>query len=104
MLIISRHIFQFELIEIVLFVVLYAFKRDLNILRSGGPALSNQIGHYFSFIDLSNTLNRECPEDFFTNHHQNFALIHAACIGNEREGNLENAERFNFELALGSIQ
>jgi hypothetical protein len=100
MLIIGRHIFQLELIEVVLFIVLYAFKRDLDILGSGGSALCDQTGHYFSFVDLSNALNGECPEYLFTDHHQDFALIHAAGVRNERERDLKNAERLDLELAL----
>lgn len=87
-----------------MFIVFDALKRDLNILRSSGSALGNQIGHYFSFIDFGDAFNGERPEYLFTDHHQNFAFIHAAGVGNEREGNLENTERFDLELALGSIQ
>lgn len=100
MLIVGRYIFQFELIEIVMFVVFNAIKRNLNILRSSSSALSNKIRNYFSFIYLSNALNWESPIDLLTNHHQYLALIHTTCVGNKRKWNLQNAERLNLELTL----
>ena len=104
MLIVCWNIFEFKLIEIILFVVFNAFEWYLDILWCGSSALSKQICDKFSFIYLSDAFNWESPEDLLTDHNQDLAFVHTASIRNKGEWNLKYAERLYFELAFWCIK
>lgn len=60
---------------------------DLHKLRRSGPALRDEISNDLTLVDLSDALDREGPEDLLADHHQDLAFVHAARVGDEREGN-----------------
>lgn len=104
MLVVSRDVLKLELVKVVMLVVLDTVQGYLHVLRCGGPALRHKIGDNLSLVDFGDALDGEGPEDLLADHHQYLALVHAAGVGDEGEGDFENAEGLDFELALGCIQ
>ena len=104
MLVISRHIFQLILIQVILLVIFYAVELDLHELGRGGPALGGEVGDHLAFVDLGDALDGEGPEDLLADHHQDLAFVHAAGVGDERERDLQDAEGFDLELRLRGVE
>lgn len=85
-------------------IILNALKLYLNELRRRGPALRDEVSNDLAFIDLSNALDGERPEDLLADHDKDPALVHTAGIGDEREGDLEDAEGLDLELWFGGVE
>lgn len=98
MLIIRRHIFQLILIHIILLIILNALKLYLHKLRTGRPTLRCKVSNHLPLIDLSDAFDGERPEYFLADHDKYLALVHAAGVGYEREGDLEDAEGLDLEF------
>ena len=85
---IIRYIFQFIRITIILLIILNSIQRNLYIFRCGCSTLSGQSGYNFTFVNLCDSFNRECPVYLLTDHNQYFAFIHFTWWWDKRKWNL----------------
>ena len=104
MLIVIGYIFQLEIILVILFVVINAIERYLDVFWCGCSAVRTQRTYNFTFIHLCNSSYGEGPVYLLTDHHQYFAFIHGAWVGNEGEGDLQGAEGLNIKLRFRIVE